>query len=224
MNKENKFIKKLPLIRVLSLGLLVLGIACFLYAISNIFQEHIGLNLSGDNYDAGSKSLEVSSASIDSEPKKAYYPEYPIEGDNIGTIYIPALNRDISIYQGTNKAELKKGVGHFLQSVLPGEEDNCVISGHRDTVFSELHKLLVGDELIVETSAGTFTYEVSATRIVEKDDKTVIVPTDHGVLTLTTCYPFYFVGNAPKRYIVSADLVVSDYNSIETNSGLSILE
>lgn len=140
-------------------------------------------------------------------PYKTLYPVYPVEGDHIGSITIPSLNRKLTMLQGTGEKELKKGVGHFTQSVLPGEKDNCVISGHRETAFRQLNKLKVGNLLIVQTSAGTFTYEVSGTRIVHKDNKTVIVPTKNAVLTLTTCYPFNFIGNAPDRYIVSAVLV-----------------
>ena len=138
---------------------------------------------------------------------KTLYPEYLVEGDNIGSLTIPVLNRKLTILQGTGDKELKKGVGHFIKSVLPGEKDNCVISGHRETAFRQLDKLKIGDIIIVQTSAGTFTYEVSGTRIVHKDDRTVIVPTKNAVLTLTTCYPFNFIGNAPDRYIVSAVLV-----------------
>jgi len=141
------------------------------------------------------------------ESDKILYPVYPAEGDNIGILTIPVLNQQLPIFQGTGVKELEKGVGHFNQSVLPGEEDNCVFSGHRDTVFSEIGNLKIGDPLIVQTSAGTFTYEMKGTRIVHKDDKTVIVPTDHAVLTMTTCYPFDYVGSAPDRYIISADLV-----------------
>jgi sortase A len=144
------------------------------------------------------------------ESDKKLYPVYPVEGDNIGSFTMPALDRTIPIYQGTGDKELKKGVGHFSQSVLPGEEDNCVISGHRDTAFRGVGNLKIGDSLIVKTSAGTFTYEVKETRIVHADDKTVIVPTDHAVLTMTTCYPFNFIGSAPDRYIISADLVKSN--------------
>jgi sortase A len=61
----------------------------------------------------------------------------------------------------------------------------------------------------VETSAGTYTYEIKRGRIVDKDDKTVIVPADHAILTLTTCYPFVYIGSAPERYILIADLVIS---------------
>lgn len=142
-------------------------------------------------------------------PEKILYPEYPVDGDSIGTLSIPALKQELPIIQGTGADELKKGVGHFTQSVLPGEEDNCVLSGHRDTVFTKLGKLKINDQLIVQTSAGTYTYEIKRIRIVDKDDKTVIVPADHAVLTVTTCYPFIFVGSAPDRYILIADLVAS---------------
>jgi len=140
---------------------------------------------------------------------KPVYPENPAEGDLIGSLTIPALNRKLPIFKGTGDRELGKGVGHFIQSVRPGAEDNSVLSGHRETVFRRLYNLNIGDQLIVETSDGIFTYAVTGTRIVHKDDKTVIVPTDHAVLTLTTCYPFYFLGRAPERYIVSATLVTS---------------
>jgi len=142
-----------------------------------------------------------------SSPAKTLYPVYPAEGDDIGNITIPVLKRKLPIFQGTGVESLKKGVGHFSQSVLPGEKDNCVLSGHRETVFRQLGKLKIGDLLIVKTSAGTFTYEVKVTRIVHEDDKTVIVPTDHAVLTMTTCYPFDTPGYSPDRYIVSASLV-----------------
>jgi sortase A len=135
------------------------------------------------------------------------YTELPKTGDEIGSLSIPALNQNWPIIEGTEEEELAKGVGHFSDSVLPGVYDNCVLSGHRDTVFSEIGKLKIEDKLIVETSAGVFTYKISNIRIVDKDDRTVIVPTTHAVLTITTCYPFNFLGSAPKRYILVANLV-----------------
>jgi sortase A len=135
------------------------------------------------------------------------YPVYPADGDNIGSLTIPSLKQKLPIFQGTGVKELQEGVGHFSQSVLPGEEDNCVLSGHRETVFRQLGNLKIGDQLIVQTSAGTFTYEVTGTRIVKADDKTVIVPANHAILTLTTCYPFNTPGYFPDRYVVSASLI-----------------
>jgi sortase A len=129
------------------------------------------------------------------------------EGDMLGSLSIPSLDETVPIVEGTSEDDLKKGAGHYIQSVLPGDNDNCVISGHRDTFFANLGSLGIGDILVVQTSSGTFTYRISNIRIVDKDDRTVIVPTDHAVLTLTTCYPFLFIGDAPNRYIISSDLV-----------------
>ncbi len=92
-----------------------------------------------------------------------------------GSLYIPKLKTKLPIFHGTNEDELEKGVGHFAGSVLPGENDNSVLSGHRDTVFRKLGQVGEGDLLIVTTSAGEFTYKVNKVRIVDKDDRTVIV-------------------------------------------------
>jgi len=83
-----------------------------------------------------------------------------------------------------------------------------VVAVDEDIDIDDPAELEVGDRLIVQTSAGSFTYEISDIRIVDKDDRTVIVPTDHAVLTLSTCYPFNYVGSAPDRYIISADAVL----------------
>nr|WP_263324358.1 class D sortase [Neobacillus sp. Marseille-Q6967] len=136
------------------------------------------------------------------------YPVRPKIGDEIGELYIPKLNATLPIFHGTDEDELEKGVGHFADSVLPGENDNSVLSGHRDTVFRKLGEVGEGDLLIVRTSAGEFTYKVNKVRIVDADDRTVIVPKPRATLTVSTCYPFDFIGAAPERYILVAYLVV----------------
>lgn len=138
---------------------------------------------------------------------KDLYSERPEPGKAIGTVSFPSLNMSLPIYEGTEEKELEKGVGHYTGSVLPGEADNCVLSGHRDTVFSDLGNIKKGDDIVVKTSAGTFTYRVHKIRIVDKEDTTVIVPKPTAYLTLTTCYPFTYIGSAPKRYIISAYLI-----------------
>jgi sortase A len=140
-------------------------------------------------------------------PRKVTFSKDPSAGDTLGRLTIPALKQEFLVIEGTRNSDLKKGVGHYVKSVMPGQKDNCVLSAHRDTFFSKLGELKKGDRMTLETATGSYTYEVKRTRIVGKDDRTVIVPTKHGVLTLTTCYPFDYVGSAPKRYIVSADLV-----------------
>lgn len=206
MHKVKLSWSKRSLVTVLSLGFMVLGIGSISWAMFNIWSHNnYSVDATTTTSDAEPNKLTENSTA----PDKALYPVYPTEGDNIGSLIIPVLNRILPIFQGTGENELENGVGHFTQSVLPGEGDNCVLSGHRDTVFTEIGDLKKGDQLIVQTSAGTFTYEVTGTRIVKADDKTVIVPIDHAVLTVTTCYPFNFIGSAPERYIISADLVNS---------------
>ena len=138
------------------------------------------------------------------------YPGTPQIGDLMGELIIPKLEASLPIIHGTDEDELEKGVGHFAQSVMPGENDNSVLSGHRDTVFRELGDVGKGDLLIVKTHSGTFTYKVRQVRIVDEDDRTVIVPKPRATLTVSTCYPFDFVGYAPDRYILVADLVSSE--------------
>lgn len=143
-------------------------------------------------------------------------PEYtsaPQKGEVIGKMTIPRLNRQLPIIEGTGQAELRKGVGHYIGSVLPGIKNNSVLAGHRDSVFRGLGELEIGDTVTVETEAGTFTYRIQKQQIVEKDDLSVVQPDDEPILTLITCYPFNYVGNAPKRYILTAKLDPEDENN-----------
>jgi sortase A len=234
LNNVKQSQSKPGLVAFLGIGLLVFGIGCISWAMYNILaqpdystpssytEEGVQVDStlahllpSPDKtpnpvYLPESFSVDPTPVPIMAVPNKALYTVYPVEGDNIGSLSIPVLKQKLPIIQGTGVNELKKGVGHFIQSVLPGEADNCILSGHRDTVFAKLGKLKIGDELIVQTVAGTYTYEINRIRIVDKDDKTVIVPTGHAVLTLTTCYPFSFIGNAPDRFILIADLKIDD--------------
>ncbi|MQR94794.1 class D sortase [Fictibacillus phosphorivorans] len=142
--------------------------------------------------------------------EKLLYEVRPKIGEQMGELRIPKLDAVLPIYHGTNEDELEKGVGHFADSVLPGEKDNSVLSGHRDTVFRKLGEVGKGDLLVVETTAGTFTYKVRKVRIVDKDDRSVIVSMPRATLTVSTCYPFTFVGAAPDRYVLVAYLIKSD--------------
>jgi sortase A len=155
-----------------------------------------------------SKPSSSPTAVPSTEPTYAYasYANYPRAGARIGTITLPTLKLSWPIYQGTTDSELAKGVGHYAKSVLPGQNDNSVLSGHRTTVFNKLGQLKRGQLILVKTSAGTFTYKVRAFRVVLKTDRTVIVPTTHAVLTLTTCYPFNNFGATTHAFVVSADL------------------
>ena len=148
------------------------------------------------------------------EPAKdQLYAKRPETGDLMGELYIPKLEATLPIYHGTDEDELEKGVGHYAGSVLPGEKDNSVLSGHRDTVFRKLGEVGEGDLLVTKTEAGTFTYKVRKVRIVDADDRTVIVPKPKATLTVTTCYPFSYIGSAPERYVLIADLLKSEMDN-----------
>jgi sortase A len=153
-----------------------------------------------------SKEQKTGSTALPQEDE-VLYQEAPANGEKIGKLLIPKLDVSIPIYEGAEVYVLEKGIGHYPGSVLPGMQDNTVLSGHRDTVFRDLGQIGEKNFLIVKTSAGEFTYRVNKVRIVDADDRTVIVPTEEATLTVTTCYPFDYIGHAPKRYVLVAELV-----------------
>ncbi|WP_416151590.1 class D sortase [Salipaludibacillus sp. HK11] len=159
---------------------------------------------------------DASQRVLPTRSEEQLYSEIPEIGDLIGELYIPTLDATLPIYHGTDEDELDKGVGHFSGSVLPGENDNSVLAGHRDTVFRRLGEVGINDLLIVTTSAGEFTYKVKKVRIVDEDDRTVIVPRPRATLTVSTCYPFTFVGSAPERYVLVAELRENEQESNRT--------
>lgn len=198
--------------RTARLVLLSLSVAVIAFGLwfsgSNAFKFMKGYMLF-KNEQADAKPL-IASKQEKVQPGKqenGLYSETPEKGEMIGNLSIPKLEANLPIYHGTDEDELEKGVGHFAGSVLPGEKDNSVLSGHRDTVFRKLGNVGKGDLLVVSTEAGEFTYKVRKVRIVDADDRTVIVPKPRATLTVTTCYPFNYIGDAPERYILVADLV-----------------
>jgi sortase A len=128
-------------------------------------------------------------------------------GSLIGRIEIPRLLFSVVVVEGVEKTNLQRAVGHIPGTVLPGEAGNVGLAGHRDTFFRPLKDLRIKDEVQLSTLKGIFKYEVESLRVVEPDNIGVLAPSGENVLTLVTCYPFYFVGAAPKRWIVRAKQV-----------------
>jgi LPXTG-site transpeptidase (sortase) family protein len=111
------------------------------------------------------------------------------------------------IQEGTDARTLRRAVGHIPGTPFPGQQGNVVITGHRDTFFRPLHNIRKGDEITLTTLSGFYRYRVDSTEVVEPENTNVLADTDDAVLTLVTCYPFYFVGPAPKRFIVRAHMI-----------------
>jgi sortase A len=131
-------------------------------------------------------------------------PHIPSEGEVIGQIQVPRLGLKTIVVQGDSAASLRRAVGHISKSSLPGEWGNVALAGHRDTFFRPLRDVRVGDEIQFTTAQQSFHYLVDSIQIVAPNDVRVLQPSTVRDLTLVTCFPFYFVGSAPKRFIVRA--------------------
>jgi sortase A len=126
------------------------------------------------------------------------------EGDLLGSIEIPRLKVQVAILEGTSSQTLRLGVGHIEGTALPGESGNIGIAGHRDTYFRALKDIRPDDEIQIETAAGVARYAVDWIQITAPGDSDILPHKSGSALTLVTCYPFYYVGSAPERYVVHA--------------------
>jgi sortase A len=122
---------------------------------------------------------------------------------------IPKIDLEVPVFVGTDDLTLNRGVGLIEGTALPGEEGNIGIAGHRDGFFRGLKDVRQGDTVELTTQEQTFTFVIDGIAVVEPSDTSVLSQREHPSLTLVTCYPFYFIGNAPKRYIVQASLIDS---------------
>jgi sortase A len=131
----------------------------------------------------------------------------PAVGTLLARLDAPSVQMTTNVLEGSDDATLGRGAGHIEDTPFPGQPGNIGIAGHRDTVFRPLRRIKVGDPLQITTADRTYQYRISKTLIVGPDDVYVLDPTDHPTLTLVTCYPFEFIGHAPKRFIVQAELI-----------------
>ena len=127
----------------------------------------------------------------------------------VGRLELHRLGLRAIAREGTDPAILERAVGHIPGTALPGDPGNAAFAGHRDTFFRSLERVRAGDEIVVTTSSGRHRYVVRDTRVVPPRDVSVLDPTPGPTLTLVTCFPFRYIGSAPERFIVRADLVSS---------------
>jgi sortase A len=135
-------------------------------------------------------------------PREARHPV--IEGSAIGEMEVRRLGLKAIFVQGDSPRILRHAVGHISATALPGESGNVVLTGHRDSFFRPLRSIQPGDVITVKTLDGDFEYQVASTEVVLPSDVQVLQPSNENTLTLVTCFPFYYVGAAPKRFIVHA--------------------
>jgi sortase A len=123
----------------------------------------------------------------------------------VGRLEIARLGLSVMVVEGVDDIDLKRAVGHIPGTALPGESGNVGIAGHRDTFFRPLRSIQLDDTITVSTLQGASRYRVVSTNVVRPEDIQVLYPTGRDSLTLVTCFPFDYVGSAPKRFIVRAD-------------------
>jgi sortase A len=126
----------------------------------------------------------------------------------IGRLEIPRIGFSAIVMEGDDEHTLKVAVGHLPDTPLPWQDGNTALAAHRDTFFRPIRRLRAGDEIRLVTPHGTFRYRASREVVVEPDELWVLAPSPTAALTLITCYPFDFVGPAPRRFVVHAERVI----------------
>jgi sortase A len=194
----------------LSSILVSIGIACLTWwaadgAATAAFQreQKIAFDRALDRAKAPDKPVAAAPASV---PSAIIVPPH----GTIGRLEIPRVHLSAMILQGDDDATLARAIGHLPDTVMPWESGNSALAAHRDSFFRPLRNLREGDEIQVTTTDGPLSYRVKEIRITTPDDLEVLAPSSKPVLTLVTCYPFYYVGNAPKRYIVRAERITEE--------------
>jgi sortase A len=168
----------------LTFGILALGYAGLVFANSHAYQ-----------------ALEMKKFS---QAGRLSEPHILVEGDVIGEIQVPRLGLNAIVVQGNSPANLRRAVGHLSKSALPGEWGNVALAGHRDTFFRPLRDIRLGDEIRFKTRERSFEYRVDSIEVVAPTDIRVLESSAGHDLTLLTCFPFHYVGPAPKRLVVRA--------------------
>lgn len=211
----------------LLIGLIACGFSGYIYLDSHVYQSYqdwsfdqeangktptVGAFLRDGVAQHGSSSDTRKSAERAATPKDQ---GLPASEGWIARIGIPRLNVRAIVREGVEESTLRRAVGHVPGTARPGDEGNVGLAGHRDSFFRPLHDVRRDDRIVVETLDATYEYLVDSLKIVGPDDVSVLAPTKEPSLTLVTCYPFHYVGNAPRRFIVRARQV-----SVEARSSM----
>jgi sortase A len=182
----------------LCIAILTLGYAAFVVGDSWLFQRREARRLDAAPRD----NPGVAATPIESATPPAIGPD-----GLIGRVEIPRIGVSLVVVEGVDKPTLRRAVGHIPGTALPGQIGNIGIAAHRDSYFRPLRNIQQGDIVTLATLRGDYRYRVVSTKIVKPEDVAVLDPDGTETLTLITCYPFYFVGSAPSRFIVRAGRV-----------------
>jgi sortase A len=197
---------------LLVLGLLLLGVFAFahihrfiMFRAEMVKFEAAQLESPAEGA-AGLGAIERAIPLWENQRTKSYQTNKGKPVELLAVLRIPALHLEVPVLEGTDKVTLNRGVGRIAGTSLPGQGGNIGIAGHRDGFFRTLKDIRTGDAIELVTTSGKDIFVVDQIRITNRGDVSVLRPRAKRSLTLVTCYPFYFVGPAPSRYIVEASL------------------
>ena len=142
-------------------------------------------------------------------------------GTPLAVLSIPKIHLEVPVFEGTDDVTLDRGVGRITGTARPGQAGNLGIAGHRDGFFRGLKDVTTGDEIKLALPEGEATYVIDQITVVTPQDVSVLQPRPISSITLVTCFPFYFVGSAPERYIVSASLRADAQPAVSRNARLN---
>jgi sortase A len=183
------------MIRAVSYILVLAGLVAAGLGLHSIWSTHNAEQQAEEQWETVSRSHEIA-------------PVHKVQrGDTFARLSIPRLDSHWVVLEGADTNELRRGPGHLIQTAMPGTKGNCVIAGHRDTQFRVLRNVKIGEDISVEIGGRTYVYRVIDRHVVNPTDTHPLKPTPNSSLTLVTCYPFYYVGPAPKRFVIRAELV-----------------
>jgi sortase A len=180
-------------------GVLILGYCAFVLLDAKLYQS----------YEARQFQQEIKDfePAITGEGRTQKASFHPSTGKPLGEIELTRIGVTAMILEGTEERTLRRAVGHIPGTALPGQPGNVAIAGHRDTFFRALRNVRQDDEITLLTRDGSYRYRVDSIKVVGPEDTQVLDNSEDDILTLVTCYPFYFVGPAPRRFIVRAQRI-----------------
>lgn len=181
-------------------GFVAIGWCAFVLIESSVFQRQENRNL--ERLVAARQTVVVDTSTQPTIPAARL-----AAGALIGKISVARLGLSVMVMEGTDAPILRLAAGHIPGTALPGQDGNIGIAAHRDTFFRPLRNIQKNDVITITTKRGDYRYRVVSTRIVTPDDVSVLNSDGSDVLTLVTCYPFYYIGSAPDRFIVRAQQI-----------------
>jgi sortase A len=203
-------------------GVRLYGVIASRYAVA-AFQQKAAAGSVSSHADSGTTRPAGVDTSLWSDKRIRAYNESLSHafGTPLAVLSIPKIHLEVPVFEGTDDVTLDRGVGRIAGTARPGQPGNLGIAGHRDGFFRGLKDVTTGDEIKLALPEGEATYVIDQITIVTPQDVSVLQPRPRSSITLVTCFPFYFVGSAPERYIVSASLRADAQPAVSRNARLN---